>query len=118
MGFAMNNLLHHEELCDTVQGVYPTTGMNVRVAIKGKIKIILLVNKINYVHIENAETSKEVWDSLKIAFQNSGRTRRVGLLREHITTNYASCESTEEYVTKFFSTTHQLKEVNMPLNDE
>ena len=109
----MKNLLQHKDLWDTVQGVYPTTGMDGRVDTRAKTKIILLVDKINYIHIENAETSKELWDSLKAAFQDSGLSRRVGLLRQLIT-NFASCESIEEYV----STAHQLKEVNMPVNDQ
>ena len=78
----------------------------------------MLVDKINYVHIENAETSKEVWNSLKVAFQNSGLTRHAGLLRQLITKSFASCESTEEYVNKIDLMAHQLKEVNMPVKDE
>lgn len=79
--FAMKNLLQHEELWDTVQGNYPEAGMNAKLDTKAKTKIILLIDKINYVHIEDATTSKEVWDKLKAAFQDSGLTRRVGLLR-------------------------------------
>lgn len=116
--FAVKNLLQHEELWDTVQGNYPTSGKDPKVDMKAKTKIILLVDKINYVHIEDAETSKEVWDKLKSAFQDSGLTRRVGLLHQLITTNFSACASIEEYVSQIVSTAHKLKEVDMPVSDE
>lgn len=116
--FAVKNLLQHEELWDTVQGSYPTTGINARLDVKAKTKIILLVDKINYVHIEDAETSKEVWEKLKATFQDSGLCRRVGLLRQLITTNFSTSASIEEYVSQIVSTAHKLKEVNMPVSDE
>ncbi|KAI8116877.1 Retrovirus-related Pol polyprotein from transposon TNT 1-94 [Lucilia cuprina] len=62
-----------------------------------KTKIILLIDKINYVHIEDANTSHEVWNKLKAAFQDSGLTRR------H-----------RRYVSRIVSTAHKLKEVDMP----
>lgn len=44
--FAMKNLLQHEELWETVQGVYPETGINVKADTKAKAKIILMVDKL------------------------------------------------------------------------
>lgn len=116
--FAVKNLLQHEDLWDTVQGKYPASGIDHKVDTKAKTKIILLVDKVNYVHIEDAETSKEVWDKLKSAFQDSGLTRRVGLLRQLITASFAACGSVEEYVSQIVSTAHKLKEVDMPVSDE
>ncbi|XP_073811779.1 uncharacterized protein [Musca autumnalis] len=116
--FAVKTLLQHEDLWDTVQGVYPSGAIDQKVDTKAKTKIVLLVDKVNYVHIEDAETSKEVWDKLKSAFQDSGLTRRVGLLRQLITTSFAACGSVEEYVSQIVSTAHKLKEVDMPVSDE
>lgn len=83
-----------------------------------KAKLILLVEPINYAHIQNATSAKEVWDSLKNAFDDSGLLRRVGLLRTLITTSLESSSSIEEYVNKIITTAHKLKGAGMTLDDE
>jgi len=65
---------------------------------KAKAKIVLSVDKVNYTHIRDATTLKEVWDKLKKTFEDKGLTRKVGLLRTLITTQLENCESTEDYI--------------------
>ena len=70
----MRNLLQNEELWGTVLDNNLPTGINAKQGIKAKMETIPLVDKINYVHIEDAEISKEVWNKLKVAFQRFGLT--------------------------------------------
>lgn len=51
--FAIKSYLEHEELWQCVD---PGTDVDVKKDIKAKSKIILLVEPINYIHIENAKT--------------------------------------------------------------
>lgn len=85
--FAVKTYLEHEELWDCIEN--PTgDAANQKRDLKAKSKIILLVDSVNYVHIQEARTAKEVWDNLTSAFDDSGLTRRVGLLRELYHTYY------------------------------
>lgn len=86
--------------------------------VKAKSRLILLVEPINFVHIQSAKTAKEVWDNLKRAFDDSGLLRRVGLLRVLITTKLENCSSMEDYVNKIVSTAHTLNGAGMQINDE
>lgn len=86
--------------------------------IKAKSKIILLVDSTNYVHIQEANTAKEVWDNLAKAFDDSGLTRRVGLLRELCTTQLTGCQNVEEYVSKIMTTSHKLRNIGFKVDDE
>ncbi|KAJ8873023.1 hypothetical protein PR048_026639 [Dryococelus australis] len=45
-----------------------------------------IIDPVNYVHIEEARTTKDVWNSLKKAFEDGGLTYKVGLLIELVTT--------------------------------
>ena len=111
--FAVKNLLHHEELWDRVERIYPAKLDN-----KDKSKIILLIDKINYVHIEDVNASHEVWNNLKALFEDSGLTWKVELLRQLITSCYSTSDNIEDYVSRIVSTAHKLKEVDMPVSDE
>uniref|UniRef100_A0A0A9ZC96 2-succinyl-5-enolpyruvyl-6-hydroxy-3-cyclohexene-1-carboxylate synthase n=1 Tax=Lygus hesperus TaxID=30085 RepID=A0A0A9ZC96_LYGHE len=53
---------------------------------KARAKIILLVDPVNYSHVSEAKTVKEAWSNLQKAFQDSGLVRRIGLLRQLVTT--------------------------------
>ncbi|GBP00131.1 hypothetical protein EVAR_74415_1 [Eumeta japonica] len=79
--FAVKTYLQHEELWECIENPKDEP-IDKKKDMKAKSKIILLVDSINYVHIQEAETAKEVWDNLSRAFDDSGLTRRVGLLRD------------------------------------
>ena len=83
-----------------------------------KDKIILSVDPVNYIHIQKSKTPKEAWDNLQTAFEDSGLTRRVGLLRNLCTTQLQNCVSTEEYVNRIISTAHKLNSLNFEDRDE
>lgn len=85
---------------------------------KAKSKLILLLDPIIYVHVQNATTCKEVWESLEQAFDDSGLYRRVALLRDLITTTLESSRSVDDYVNKIMSTAHKLRNIKFDIDDE
>lgn len=83
-----------------------------------RAKIILLLDPINYVHVQTTTTAQETWESLQRAFEDNGLTRRVGLLRTLTTTRLENCASVEEYVTKIIQTAHKLSNIGFKVEDE
>ncbi|CAF4946395.1 unnamed protein product [Pieris macdunnoughi] len=114
--FAVKTFLEHEDLWKCVE----TSGMAFTKTedTKARSKIVLLVDPMNYVHIQDATTAKEVWDNLRKAFDDSGLLRKVGLLRELITTDLESCGSVENYVNKIITCAHKLRNIKFIVDDE
>ncbi|XP_046472611.1 uncharacterized protein [Neodiprion pinetum] len=112
--FAVQTYLQHEELWECVTG----EETDAKKIMKAKSKIILMIEPVNYVHIQNATTAKEVWDKLKAAFEDSGLTRRVELLRTLVTCRLENCETVEEYVNQVVSTAHKLTGIGFEVSDE
>lgn len=115
--FAVQTYLQHEDLWECV---IPTgTGtVDSKRDLKAKSKIILLVDPINYIHVQDAKTSAEVWKNLEKAFEDSGLTRKVGLLRDLVNTTLDSCSNIEEYVNKLVTTAHKLRNIGFNVDDE
>lgn len=112
--FAVQTYLEHEELWESVRG----TDQDTKKDTKARSKIILLVDPLNYVHVQTAKTAKEAWDNLASAFQDTGLTRRVGLLRTLITTSLENSDSVEDYVNKIIITAHKLSNIGLKVSDE
>uniref|UniRef100_A0A2H1VGX3 SFRICE_028935 n=1 Tax=Spodoptera frugiperda TaxID=7108 RepID=A0A2H1VGX3_SPOFR len=115
--FAVKTYLQHEELWECIENLN-NEPFDVKKDTKAKSKIILLVDSINYIHIQEAETAKEVWEHLSRAFDDSGLTRRVGLLRDLCTTTLSGCQNIDEYVSKIMSTAHKLRNIGFQVDDE
>lgn len=113
--FAVQTYLQHEELWSCIES---SENVDPKIDMKAKTKIILLVDPVNYIHIQEAVTAKQVWQNLEKAFDDKGLTRRVGLLKDLITTTLDSCQNIEEYVTKIMSTAHKLRNISFDVNDE
>lgn len=75
------------------------------------------MDPVNFSHIQSATTAKQVWDNLTKAFDDSGLSRRGGLLRQLISTRLDDCKSMEDYVNRIVTTAHKLRN-EMDINDE
>lgn len=115
--FAVKTYLEHEDLWNCIESDSEEE-IDIKRDLRAKSKIILLVDPINYVHIQEATNAREVWYNLKRAFDDSGLSRKVGLLRDLITTNLDSCNNVEEYVMKIMSTAHKLRNIGFIVEDE
>lgn len=111
--FAVRTYLEHEDLWECVEG----TENDAKKIKRACAKIALSVDKINYVHVENTTTAKEARDNLKAAFEDTGLTRKVGLLRTLVTTRLESSSSVEEYINTIITTAHQLSEAGLKVED-
>ena len=114
--FAMEAYLQHEGLWEYVIEAQGAT--DAQKQIKAKSRIILSVDKSIYSHIRKAETAKQAWDSIKAAFEDSGLTRKVGLLRILTSTRLENFSNVEEYVNKIFDTAQKLESFNFKVDDE
>lgn len=112
--FAVQTYLEHEELWKAVLGTETDAGK----ITKAKSKIILLLEPHNYVHVHNCTTAKQVWDNLEAAFDDSGLTRRVGLLRTLATTSLENFDTVEEYVNTIIMTAHRLTAIKFVVSEE
>ena len=112
--FAVKSYLELEELGGCVDG----SETDAKKVTKAKSKIILLIEPINYVHVQSAKTAQEAWESLNRAFEDNGLTRRVGLLRTLITARLEESNCVEEYVNTIISTAHKLSSVGLNVSEE
>lgn len=112
----MQAWLEHDDLWGCVLGTaYVTDATKVT---KAKSRLILSVDPLNYVHIQDCADAKQVWDKLNTTFEDSGLTRRVGLLRILVTTQLEKCKNVEEYVNVIVTTAHKLNGVGLRVPDE
>lgn len=112
--FAMEIYLEHEGLSECIDG----TETDAKKLSKAKTSLILSIDKINYVHVQDATSAKDIWEKLKATFDDSGLGRRVCLLRTLIQTNIQNCASMEEYVSQIVTTAHKLNSIGLKVTDE
>lgn len=83
-----------------------------------KAKLILTIDPALYVHIRSVTTSKELWDKLKMLFDDSGFTRKINLLRNLISIRLENCTSMTSYVTQIVEAGQKLQGTGFGINDE
>lgn len=118
--FAVKAYLEHEDLWSCVLGDDQTQddGQKAKRETRARSKLVMLVDPINYVHINDATTTIEVWTKLKNAFQDNGLSRKVSLIKKMITTKLEDCPSMEVYVQTILSTAHMLNNIKFEINEE
>ncbi|KAB0800658.1 hypothetical protein PPYR_06398 [Photinus pyralis] len=84
--FGMKMALMHEGLWGCIEG-YPeddTTKENVKQKSEQKAlaKICLMVQPCTYPHDRNARSAKEAWQNLSKAYEDTGLSRRLSLIRQ------------------------------------
>lgn len=112
--FAVNAYFEMEGLWSSVEGKETDVSKNVN----ARSKLISLLDPIIFVHIQKTTSAKEIWNNLSKAFEDSGLTRRVSLLRTLITTKMEDCVSIEEFVNIIMSTAGKLAGTGMNVSDE
>ena len=86
--------------------------------LKAQCEINLLIEKFNYSYIADCTSAKQVWDSLKSAFEDSGLCRKVDLLKQLVQTKLMDFDSTEKYVNSMLMTSIKVKNAGLILDDE
>lgn len=85
---------------------------------KAKAQLILSIDSSIYVHIKSAKTSKDLWNKLKTLYDDSGYTRKIGLLRCLISTRLENCDYMEGYVNQIIETAQKLQGTGFKIDDE
>lgn len=114
--FGMKMVLIREGTWNAVE-VQEGSEVSNEVSLRALATICLSIDPINYSLVQDAKTAQEAWKDLKNAFQDSGMTRRMGLLRKLTSIRLAECKSVEEYVNEIMSTSHKLAEVGFKVDD-
>lgn len=112
--FAMENFLILEGLNKCIEG---TETDSVQIA-KCKAKIVLAVDPSLYVHVKGAASAKDVWDKLKNLYENTGFSRKIGLLRTLISLRLENCATMDEYVNSVIETSQKLNRTGLKLDSE
>lgn len=112
--FSVKNLFIIEGLWDSVLGTETVAKINE----KAKAKLGLLVESTNFVHIEEAVTTKVAWNNLKKLYEDSGLYRKVSLLKTLLTVSLENSNSVEKYVNTVISTAHKLSSTGMNVSEE
>lgn len=111
--FAMENFLILEGLSKCIDGTEPDS---VQIA-KAKAKIVLSLDCSLYVHVKEAKTAKEIWDTLKNLYENQGFTRKISLLRYLISLRLENCSSMADYVNQVIETSQKLGRTGLKLEN-
>ena len=118
----MKMLLIHENLWSCIDG-YPdgdstSEADRKRNDKKAWSKIGLSVNPSVYSHVRDSTSAKEAWQNLAKAFEDSGLSGRLTLLRKLCSLKRENFDSMEAYITEVLGTSQRLSAIKYPLDDE
>ncbi|KAI5641932.1 gag-polypeptide of LTR copia-type domain-containing protein [Phthorimaea operculella] len=85
---------------------------------KARTTLCLLIEPECYAHVFNATTAKQVWQSLKTAYEDKGWGRRIALQRELWDCRLVNFPSMEKYITKVIFLTQQLSDIDAKVDDD
>ncbi|XP_059226994.1 uncharacterized protein LOC131998560 [Stomoxys calcitrans] len=81
-------------------------------------EITLMIEPTNFAHIAKAKTAKEAWDSLVRAYEDTGLTRKVELLKQLVQLKLGDFSSMQEYVNAMILTSIKVNNAGLNINDE
>lgn len=81
-------------------------------------EITLMVEPCNFSHIASAVTAKDAWDSLMAAYEDSGLTRKVELLKKLVQLKLEQFQSVQDYVNDMVMTAIKLRNAGLDVGDE
>lgn len=64
---------------------------------KAMSKMVLYISPRYYVHIQDVSTAKDVWAKLNVTYEDSGLSRRCGLLKKLTTIQLINCANISGY---------------------
>lgn len=67
--------------------------------------------------MQDAATTNEALEKLRSAFQDSGLTRKIGLIRKFTSVRLLDCSCVEACVDELMSTRHKLASVGFEVDD-
>ena len=121
----MRAILKKNDLWDYVTGDIPrpesdTTELTKWKKSDGKAEsdILLAISPSELIALDGVESSKEIWDKLKLLYQSSGPARKASLLKKLVLTRMQEEDDLKKHLGEFFDTVKKLKEINLVVIDE
>lgn len=114
--FAMKNVLTFKGYGKSIESEVAETDEKIRSASKALIS--LSVEPHIYVHILSATSAYAVWTTLQGLYEDKGLSRKIGLLRNLISTRLESSDNMQSYVDSIVTNANKLKGVGFDLTDE
>lgn len=81
-------------------------------------EITLMIEPINFSHIATAKTAKEAWTALLCAYEFSGLTRKVALLKDLVQSKLSDYASMQEYVNSIVMTSLKVQSAGLNIDEE
>lgn len=113
--FAAKNLLVYRGLSNCIEDVKETDAAKLSSA---KALLSLSVDKSIYVHIQKCTTANEIWQALKKLYDDKGLSRKVGLLKNLISTRLEDCQGMQCYVDKLLCSYNKLTGIGFDISDD
>lgn len=85
---------------------------------KARSELTLLLDESMYSYIDEDDTAKKQWESLKAAFEDSGLTRKVAILQKLVSLKLNDCDSMEDYINRMVSLWSKVKRVGFKIDEE
>lgn len=112
--FAVENVFVLEGLDKCIEGTEEDSVL----ITKAKAKLVLTVDPSLFPHVKDAKTANEVWTKLKNLYDDSGFTRKIGLLRTLISARLENHDSMESYVNQVVETSQKLRRTGFKIDEE
>lgn len=81
-------------------------------------EITLMIEPANFAHIAAATEAKSAWDSLLHAFEDTGLTRKVELLKRLVQLRLSDFDGVQEYVSEMVMMSLKVQQTGLKLDDE
>lgn len=69
-------------------------------------------------HVSKCETALTMWETLHSLYEDTGLTRKIGLLRSLIQCRLDECSSMQDFIDKIKSTSNKLVGIGFDISDE
>lgn len=85
---------------------------------KARGELTLLLDPTLYSYVSNAGTTKEAWDSIKGAFQDTGMSNNIFTLQKFVSTRTEDFKSIEEYVNEMLKLWKKVKTAGYNIDEK
>jgi len=100
--------------------IEPTAGKTDEIEkdLKALSELTLLLDENVYSYISDTDTAKQAWIKLEKAFEDSGLSRKVELLKQLVKLTLEECDSVQDYVSRLVTTCLKAGKAGLKIENE